>query len=55
MKSFSQRMGKIPVREQIQKESADLELRNELWNALTIYYLNYIKNLESETSPKYNI
>jgi len=38
MKSFSQRMGLKPIRDTIQRESADPILRNHLWNALTIFY-----------------
>lgn len=40
MRSFSQRQGLKPIRTIIQKESADEALRNSLWNALTIFYLN---------------
>jgi len=39
-KSFSQRMGLKPVRTIIQRESADMALRNQLWNALTILYFD---------------
>lgn len=40
MTTFSQRMGIKPIRSLIQKESADVALRNALWNGLTLYYLN---------------
>ena len=38
MKSFSQRKGLRPVKSVMQVESMDDELRNSLWNALTVYY-----------------
>lgn len=40
MKSFSQRQGLKPVRTLIQRESADIILRNYLWNGLTVFYWN---------------
>jgi hypothetical protein len=40
MKSFSQRMGLKPVKNIIQSDSMDDELRNKLWNLLDIYYWN---------------
>lgn len=40
MKSFSERMGLKPVRVAVQKESVDEELRNYLWNALSICYFD---------------
>ncbi|MDX3914818.1 MULTISPECIES: AbiJ-NTD4 domain-containing protein [Olivibacter] len=49
MKSFSQRIGLKPVREIIQRESADAVLRNQLWNALTIFYLKRFGTWISET------
>ncbi|MBO0937857.1 hypothetical protein J2I47_14965 [Fibrella sp. HMF5335] len=36
--TFSQRMGLKPVRSMIQRESADMALRNFLWNALSMFY-----------------
>ena len=36
MLSFSQRMGLKPIRTQIQIDSMDDDLRNSLWNNLTI-------------------
>jgi hypothetical protein len=38
MKSFSQRIGIEPVRVDVQKNNADHALRNELWNAVYIFY-----------------
>ena len=35
---FSQRYGYLPVKEAIQIESMDSDLRNSLWNALDIYF-----------------
>ena len=43
MKSFSRRKGLKPVKSLIQVDSMDEDLRNGLWNALTIYYWNKIK------------
>ncbi|MFH1649663.1 MAG: hypothetical protein ABIA93_03880 [Candidatus Woesearchaeota archaeon] len=39
---FSQRIGKKPVKMTIQSESMDADLRNSLWNALQIFYLDPI-------------
>ncbi len=38
MHSFSQRLGIKPIRTIIQREGADLALRNSLWNGLTHFY-----------------
>ena len=38
MKKFSQRKGIKPVKSVIQIDSMDSDLRNDLWNALTIFY-----------------
>lgn len=38
MKLFSERMGIKPIRDTIQIDSIDSELRNGLWNGLKIYY-----------------
>jgi len=38
MKLFSQRIGKTPIKSIIQTESIDEELKNALWNGLTIFY-----------------
>jgi len=43
MKSFSERKGLKPVKSIIQVDSMDEDLRNGLWNTLTIYYWNQIK------------
>ncbi|MDX2191283.1 MAG: hypothetical protein SFY32_15630 [Bacteroidota bacterium] len=48
MKSFSQRSGIKPVRTIIQRESADELLRNQLWNALTIFYWNRVPTWKNE-------
>jgi hypothetical protein len=40
---FSQRIGKVPAIKTIQIESLDIELRNGLWNAFTIYFLDQIE------------
>jgi len=43
-------MGFKPIREVLQKESMDDGLRNRLWNALMIYYLNlYPQNTEEKS------
>lgn len=44
MKTFSQRLGLKPVRDMIQKESADQALRNYLWTALSVYYFNELED-----------
>lgn len=48
MKSFSQRMGFKPVKSKIQYDSIDGDLRNSLWNAVTIIYWQKIGNWISE-------
>ncbi|MCZ7355774.1 MAG: hypothetical protein O8C66_02175 [Candidatus Methanoperedens sp.] len=44
MESFSQRKGIKPVKNIIQVDSMDNELRNGLWNALTVSYWNQISS-----------
>lgn len=39
---FSQRIGKSEIKNVIQKETIDKELKNSLWNVITIYYWNKI-------------
>ena len=41
---FSQRIGIVPVRNVIQKDSMDVRLRNSLWDALDIYYWKLVSN-----------
>ena len=36
---FSQRIGKKPVKVEIQKGSMDDDLRNGLWNAFCLFYI----------------
>lgn len=43
MRTFSQRKGLEPVKTVIQTDSIDIDLRNSLWNALTIYYWDTVK------------
>ena len=43
MRLFSQRKGIKPVRSVMQLDSMDSELRNRLWNALTIHYWDQVK------------
>ena len=43
MKLFSQRKGIKPVKSVIQVDSMDDDLRNGLWNALTIFYWSKVK------------
>ena len=43
MRLFSQRKGIKPVKSVMQVDSMDTELRNGLWNALTIFYWNQVK------------
>lgn len=42
---FSQRRGLKPVKETIQFESMDIELKNGLWNVLTFFYLEKIRGV----------
>lgn len=44
MSSFSQRKGIKPVKSIIQSDSMDSDLRNSLWNALSIYYWDQLKH-----------
>lgn len=55
MKSFSQRIGFKPIRTIIQRESADEELRNFLWNGLTIFYFNRFGTWVNDTEESINI
>ncbi len=41
---FSQRIQKKPIEKLIQKESIDVDLKNSLWNALTIFYWDKFKD-----------
>jgi len=43
MESFSQRKGLKPIKNVMQVDSMDNDLRNGLWNALSIFYLNRIE------------
>lgn len=42
---FSQRVGLKPIKNVIQIDSIDAELRNSLWNALTIFYWDRMKEI----------
>lgn len=44
MKLFSQRRGLKPIKSVVQIDSIDEDLRNNLWNALSISYWNYMEN-----------
>ena len=46
MKLFSQRIGLKSVKKAIQKESIDNDLKNGLWNAITLIYWNQIPRNE---------
>src|ERR1700722_19891521 len=48
--TFSQRMGLTPVRKAIQVDSMDDDLRNSLWNVLTVSLWNYYKRPEKGSS-----
>jgi len=50
MKSFSQRYGYKKIREQIQRESIDSILRNQLWNIFAKYYFRGLKNFMGKSS-----
>lgn len=55
MKSFSQRIGKKPIKEIIQVESMDNDLKNSIWNAINMFYFDNsadkytINDLKDET------
>lgn len=40
---FSERIGKSQVKNIIQIEDIDVELKNALWNSITIFYWNTIE------------
>jgi len=40
---FSQRFGKAPIKSQIQTDTMDEDLRNGLWNAFCVFYLEPIR------------
>ena len=42
---FSERLGISPVKSTIQIDSIDDDLRNGLWNALTIFYWDHVKTM----------
>lgn len=44
---FSQRKGLVPMKEKIQKESMDSDLRTGLWNALLSSFINPMSNLRN--------
>jgi hypothetical protein len=44
MKLFSQRKGLKPVKSVMQVDSMDDDLRNGLWNALTVYYWSKVES-----------
>lgn len=46
MKLFSQRKGLKPVKNIIQIDSIDTELKNGLWDALTFFYWNRMENAD---------
>ena len=48
MKTFSQRIGLKPIKNIIQTDSMDLDLRNGLWNCLSLNYWNRISGWISE-------
>jgi hypothetical protein len=50
MESFSHRKGLKPVKSIIQVDSMDDDLRNRLWNALTVYYWNLVKPLPHKSA-----
>ena len=55
---FSQRMGLAPATKVAQSESIDLELKNSLWNVLTIHLFSKFEpyyNYSGDTIPKSNL
>lgn len=51
MRSFSERKGIKPVKTVIQVDSMDTDLKNGLWNALTIYYWESVKRKSGRYEP----
>jgi hypothetical protein len=55
MNLFSQRIGKTPIKSVIQTDTIDEDLKNALWNGLTIFYWNdkvkvdWIENNQDDT------
>lgn len=44
MPLFSQRRGLTPIRNNLQIESIDDTLKNRLWNAIKIHYINFMRD-----------
>lgn len=49
---FSQRKGLKPIKDVMQVDSMDDDLRNGLWNALTIFYWDQMENYSYLSSNK---
>lgn len=54
MKLFSQREGIKPVKSVIQVDTMDKDLRNGLWNALTMFYWEQVKEEYIPINKKIN-
>lgn len=47
---FSERIGKSQIKNIIQIDDIDIELKNSLWNSITIFYWNFLKKQEYVSS-----
>ena len=52
---FSQRQGFTPDRKPIQLDTIDLELRNRLWNLLTVYFWDFFRERVNSSSREREI
>ncbi len=55
MKLFSQRKGFKPIKNEMQVDTVDSDLRNGLWNALTIFYWNQVQRTKISYYNKMDI
>jgi hypothetical protein len=52
MRTFSQRIGKTPVKSLIQKDGIDKELGNAIWNGLSMYYWDKVTEVNVKSNPE---
>ena len=53
MKLFSQRRGLKPIKDVIQIESMDLDLRNGLWNVVSDYYFKHLHTTHNRDRQRF--
>lgn len=52
---FSQRIGKVPLTKEIQLESIDIDLKNGLWNGISLYVIDiFFNSSRSENLVKFD-